>query len=280
MWDNTELWEIGRLDASNGYYWTGYMDEIAIYVGVAKYTELAIPGKATLTPSYLGDPSGNHLTALAGTGDGHVASDQMLDTPENNFCTLNPLTPADDNPWTSQTAAKVLTEGNLRAGKVGHAAYRSTIGMSSGKWYWEAFYENTNLNLGIISSQPPGGTSYSYNDASAYGVYPWDDQKITAGVWGGSDSFKGDPTDSGGGNSQNKMLCFAYDADNDKFWMGIDGSWNKQEERGAGRDPSKGLNPDFEPSVTYKPYVTWFHPASTSQDNNVDYNFGQGDKEG
>jgi hypothetical protein len=71
----------------------GYMDEFAVYKGIAKYNPVALPGQATITPSYLSDPSGNHFTT-----SGLAITDQMLDTPENNFSTLNPLTPADDNP--------------------------------------------------------------------------------------------------------------------------------------------------------------------------------------
>ena len=71
---------------------------------------------------------------------------------------------------------------------------------------------------------------------------------------------------------------FAYDADNDKFWMGFNGSWNKETD--AGRDPDNGVDPDFEPSASYKPYVPWFHPAATTQENQAVFNFGQGDKDG
>ena len=59
-----------------------------------------------------------------------VASDQMLDSPTNNFATLNPIN--------NQTAA-TLSEGNLKA--VGTGAnwdnITSSFAVSSGKWYWE-----------------------------------------------------------------------------------------------------------------------------------------------
>jgi len=209
------------------------------------------------------------------TPTGIAATDQMLDSPTNNFATLNSLTPDADNPWTSHTAAKSLTQGNLRALKAGHVAYLGGFGMSSGKWYWEAFYDNTNMMHGIVAANHSTSTAYSYNDASAYGVYPWDDNRIEAGVWGGSDTFGGDPDDSGGGDSQDHLAMYAYDADANKLWIGIDGDWDRVQELTSDRDPSTGTNPDFTPAAAYKPYVSWFHSASTSQENNITYNFGQ-----
>ena len=54
-------------------------------------------------------------------------SDQMVDSPTNNFCTLNPL-----------DADALTTEGNLAT--VANSAWkniRGTMFVSSGKWYWE-----------------------------------------------------------------------------------------------------------------------------------------------
>jgi hypothetical protein len=61
-----------------------------------------------------------------------VATDQMVDSPTNNFATLNSL---DQNGIT-------LAEGNLKG--TGLTApwseVRNSIGVSSGKWYWEVLY--------------------------------------------------------------------------------------------------------------------------------------------
>ena len=67
--------------------------------------------------------SGNHyaVTAL-------LSSDIMLDSPTNNFCTLNDLS------GTTHTAT--LTEGALKAEGSDQAAI-GTFGMTSGKWFWE-----------------------------------------------------------------------------------------------------------------------------------------------
>ena len=58
-----------------------------------------------------------------------TASDQMTDSPTNNFATLNPL---------YKLANITFSEGNLQHSNAGSwQAGLSTIGVSSGKWYWE-----------------------------------------------------------------------------------------------------------------------------------------------
>ena len=66
-----------------------------------------------------------------------TASDMVLDNPLNNFCTLNKI---DQNGIT-------LSEGNLEGRDGGSSSTwsesRGTIGVSSGKWYWEVLYVST-----------------------------------------------------------------------------------------------------------------------------------------
>jgi hypothetical protein len=69
--------------------------------------------------------TGNNWTAT-----NIVAGDYMLDSPTNNYATWNPLRPS---------AAMTYSDGNLSAtssGGSGRSSY-GTLGMSSGKWYFE-----------------------------------------------------------------------------------------------------------------------------------------------
>ena len=59
-----------------------------------------------------------------------AATDQMLDSPTNNFATLNPLY---WNPTRSNTPT--YSEGNLKAGYNTDCMTEATIGAPSGKWY-------------------------------------------------------------------------------------------------------------------------------------------------
>tara|TARA_R100000655_G_scaffold24377_1_gene49032 strand:+ start:225 stop:2753 length:2529 start_codon:yes stop_codon:yes gene_type:complete len=68
------------------------------------------------------------------TSSGLASTDVVLDSPENNFCTSNPLDPA-------ETTSVTLSEGNLKnTGST--TSYSGAVGSSftvtSGKWYWEA----------------------------------------------------------------------------------------------------------------------------------------------
>jgi len=64
------------------------------------------------------------------TSNNLTASDQVLDSPTNNFCTYNSI---------QLQSGATLSAGNLDAVSSGSSwrNVHSTIGVSSGKWYWE-----------------------------------------------------------------------------------------------------------------------------------------------
>ena len=153
---SSNAYSIGRLGSYNGGYYDGYLDEIRISNN-ARYTSGFTPsttaftdddntlllvhsdtsnGSTTFTDSSgvtgaLGnDQSGeaNHWTP-----NNLAATDQMLDSPTNNFCTMNPLAGVSGN---------TFTEGNTQvlcssSGSLGTTL--STMNFTSGKWYAE-FY--------------------------------------------------------------------------------------------------------------------------------------------
>ena len=87
-----------------------------------------------------------------------AATDQMLDSPTNNFATLNPLREGYSSP--------VLSEGNLKfqvSGANSYANAPSTIGMTSGKWYWESYLidgaTGSGKNIGIHGNSVSTGQS-------------------------------------------------------------------------------------------------------------------------
>jgi hypothetical protein len=108
------------------------------------------------TDSDLGeDFSGNNNDF---TSSGLATTDQMLDTPTNNFCTWNPL---------DKNASITLSDGNLKlaVGAV-DSSVRSTFAASSGKWYWEITITSSSgagtvgvtNSLHSLSSTPGGST--------------------------------------------------------------------------------------------------------------------------
>ncbi len=76
------------------------------------------------------DVSGNNNDF---TSSGLTSSDQMIDTPTNNFATLNPVNVYYSNP-------PVFAEGNLQTGNTssGWRQSRGNMAVNSGKWYFEA----------------------------------------------------------------------------------------------------------------------------------------------
>ena len=88
-----------------------------------------------------------------------AAADQATDTPTNNFCTWNPLWIYSSQPVISEGATKVRLDDST------NEAAKATIGLTNGKWYWEA------KPVGSIGSQYIGiqtdGDSNIYSGANS-----------------------------------------------------------------------------------------------------------------
>ena len=96
-----------------------------------------------------------------------AATDQSTDTCTNNFCTLNPLYNAYVDP--------TFSEGNLKITQSSSwAGAKATMGVSTGKWYWEVKLTGTmsdhqhgvqqeNVNESAQNPQNTTGTTVFYN---------------------------------------------------------------------------------------------------------------------
>ena len=196
-------------------------------------------------------PSG--ISVTAGT-----TYDAMLDVPTltsatvANYATLNTL-----------TFAGTVSEANLRAASAG-TDYKilGTLGVSSGKWYWE-----------FIANNAPGGDVYgvanlltptSPTDTTSLSVAGTFARVNTGTQWyeNGSLLSKTISTLSAGG-----IIQFALDVDNQKIWVGINGTWQ------ASGDPAAGTNPissNLTSGQTWFPYLQF-----RSATSNISANFGQ-----
>ena len=96
--------------------------------------------------------NGNDWTATNLT-----ASDQVLDTPTNNFCTLNPLDVQTDDK---------MKEGNLFAME-GMDRSRGTMAVSSGKWYFEVWLKYHHHGAVAMGIREVGGNAIIDNDTNA-----------------------------------------------------------------------------------------------------------------
>ena len=115
------------------------------------------------TASDLGeDFSGNNNDF---TSSGLATTDQMSDTPTNNFCVLNPL---------KKSSANTISDGNLTYATSLQRPTYGTIGVSSGKWYWEWKPGGTETWVGIGSPISPIDVtvdSGSPADVYVYGTF-------------------------------------------------------------------------------------------------------------
>jgi hypothetical protein len=159
------------------------------------------------------DSSGNGNTF---TVNNLTSIDQTTDTPTNNFATINAL----ENSYSGLT----LSEGNLK-GVTTNAYYsliRSTIGVSTGKWYMEAKCNaqgasENKWHFGISDFPPSSSTSAIGTANYSYG---WRGEGNTIFYNGTSTSYGTE-----GGMSTGMIVGIALDLDNNKIYWSRNGTW-------------------------------------------------------
>ncbi len=154
----------------------GYLDEIRLS-STARYTSnftaptspftsdsdtvLLIQSKASNLIGADVSGQGNHFTSI-----NLAATDQMTDSPTNNFCTINPL----DNYFAASTFAK----GNLKitTNTNNYSFSRGTIGVSSGKWYFEhrIITQVSDHVAGVVAKATTGTQDWIGDTADTWGL--------------------------------------------------------------------------------------------------------------
>ena len=170
-----------------------------------------------------------------------------------NYCTLNPLDKASD---------LTVTNGNLNVTSTNVPVdnqVRGTLGVTSGKWYWEVLV-NTTSNATMI------GITDASNTANT-GVFPGS-STITYGYYGNNGN-KYNSTNAAYGNTYGAadIVGVALDLDNGKIWFSKNGTWQ------ASGDPAAGTNAAYSSiSGTKQPAVGDVGGAASID---VAFNFGQ-----
>jgi len=107
----------------------------------------------------------NNFSVTAGAGN-----DSLIDTPtpyadggngRGNYSTLNPL-------FVNNTYPITYSNGNLDATRSGggQGGITNTLGMASGKWYWEVVYSTYGRNFGITTN--PAGSTVGSEGVAGY----------------------------------------------------------------------------------------------------------------
>jgi len=190
------------------------------------------------------------------TANNFGTEDQMLDSPTNNFATLNAI-------WKDSTVN--LQEGNLRHNRTDNMnrPALSTLGMGTGKWYFEAWDSYTTGNQ--IGIQWEGTDVETYVHEAGTQAYTWNNPGATYanGVYDGGGN-------AGSLSASPNIRMVAYDGATGKLWGGVNGTW------GASGDPAAGTN---ESMTVPAAYIDKMHGivatenSSTSQ--GIIVNFGQ-----
>jgi len=282
--NNNVVHNIGRQSWNNSGEWNGYMAEACFIDGQALlptafgefesdsgiwrpidvsgltfgnngfYLEFKQSGTGTNASGIGADTSGNtnhfavnNLTAVS----------QSTDTCTNNFATLNPLTNEDTD--------ITISEGNLNYANSGSGdeTIFASIGVSSGKWYFETKWIDTSNYMDIgVGSADEGDIGSPRADAEGTGYYMI--QLRTASP--GTRPFDNGSAGSGLGNSSaNDINMFAIDMDNNKFYAGKNGTWY------SSGDPANNSNP----LITMDDgYTTLIPIVCGKSDSAVSVNFG------
>jgi len=169
---------IGRFSSGSSQMYEGYMDEIR-YSNTCRY-----PDGTTFTPStteFTADSNTKLLIhsnwdgGLGADSSGNkndftptnlVATDQMVDSPTNNWCTMNPLDTILGNDNVS------LSEGNLSVSIDIDDEVRGTIGIpTTGKWYWEYLKQDTITVMIGVADQASQVKAYGSDRSVVYNSY-------------------------------------------------------------------------------------------------------------
>ena len=178
-------------------------------------------------------------TAVGNTSD--PTTDNLTDSPTQyghdtgaggevvgNYATANPLD--------TRSTALTYRNGNLTlVGATSNGHTRSTIGPTSGKWYWEITCLSTSPNFHHGASS--GSVQNAITGADYLGAYTneWGYWPNTSGTsiayWrnSGSTVYTDLPR-----AVQNDVMMFALDIDNGKIYAGINGVWFKSGNPAAG----------------------------------------------
>ena len=251
---------IGAQSGGN-YQSTGYIQDVRVYKGVAKYK-----GGFDVSKSY--------------TPVGFGSWRQVPDNCKNNFCTMDPLHSYTVKRNTGAYVASILnfTEGNLNVRNSGNAGLSpqmagfSSFGMDSGKWYWElSNWENpANERFGISLGREQVFTQNGNGAAieCMLQVRGSNGEISSGGNHNGSDyeylvSGTIDNTNATGLTSSSDVVGLAFDRDNMAFYVYTNGT----------------LTASITNITTSKTKVsTWFATKgnnSSSTSSGQTYNFGQ-----
>ena len=281
---------VGRRERTNADYWDGQITHLHLIDGTqyqaSDFGETdATTGiwKPKTAPSVTYGTNGFFLkfenSGAFGTDSSGNANNftvngtmtQTIDTPSNVFATMNPLYQS-----VYGGSSAILTNGNTKwtgtSNDTSQNATLGTLGVSSGKWYWEVkgnmAYDSL---LGIAKSNfdPNGGTGGLQNPGW-WGLVTNISATSGSGLKFVVDNTFGSSTGITLANGD--IINIALDATNLKFYIGKNGTWLNS------GNPTSGATGTG--SIATLPSDTTFLPACSNYGYNTanswEFNFGNG----
>jgi hypothetical protein len=199
------------------------------------------------------DSSGNSNTfTVSGT------LTQNVDTPSNNFATINTLQGA-------IASGLTLINGNLTIDGNTGTAWRSlpaTLGVSTGKWYYEVKVKNLadNVRIGLVDVDQAQQLNGYFNNLSRGYAYNNSGEK----------SNNNSSASYGNSYTTNDIIGIAMDLDNSKLYFSKNGVFQNSGDPTSG-STGTGSAYDISSSYTYAPCVATYQPT-----DKLECNFGQG----
>ena len=206
--------------------------------------------------------NGNNWTVAGGT------LTDTLDCPDNVFATMNPL----EN---YQQQGTYSNGNNTYQTNTSNFTYNSsTLGVSSGKWYWEVEYDAKSGGtdqpmIGITSTQPTNTDQELGNFANDFGWYT----DNGTGYLSNNNSY----TDEGfNAYTVGDIISVALDLDNNKLYFAKNGTWEKSGDPTSGATGTGAISitaPSSTPLGAYFPSVAF---GTGSYNGTFKANFGNG----
>ena len=288
-WENKDMWFGARAKAQNDnsyQYFSGLMSHIHFCDGYA-YDASDFGSTDSTTGEWKINTSpnvqygskgffilkdGNSVTDQSGNGNNCTVGGGTLtkteDCPSNVFATMNPL---DYNSTT-------IEEGNNRIAwsqSAGNFAITTgTIGMTTGKYYWEAKVtsddNSTGIHLGVLQTEPyiSRTTSPTVNTSLFYGLgIRLATNKSVYRTSNGTDSSISDTW------SNNSVIRIAYDGDAGKIYMWKDAT----EFNGQTFSSNTSFNSaTLTAGTMVLPFIGFGDGGSGTKNAHANFNFGNG----
>ena len=275
---------IGVDSLYNNQYFDGYMSEVCFIDGqqltptsfgefdedTGIWKPIDVSGLTFGTNGfYLDFENSSSLGAdVSGNGNNFTVNnltsiDQTTDTCTNNFCTMNPL---DYGSGTTSNATfsngNIIITGNTTDWRHAHG----TIGVSQGKWYYEAKaigVPDGDTAIYIGWCDPLLSTTYNVNNFNAaYNVYARTNGRII---------FNTSNTDSYQLYADGDILGFALDLDNGKGYISRNGTYYNNNNTSSSPDTN---NPDFTVTISSSGSGVLVPLGIGYNDGSVQFNFG------